>query len=768
MSDAAAPTTTTDQLRRALSSLQDLRSRLEAVEAGPPRADRHHRHGLPAARAPTTPTALWELLRGGGDAITETPADRWDADALYDPIPRPPARSPRGWGGFLDDIDRLRRRLLRHLAARGGADGPAAAPAARGGLGGARGRRPARRPARRHARPACSSACTATATTTTRCRPPTPPASTCTAAPGTSHSVVSGRLSYLLDLRGPSLAVDTACSSSLVAVHLAVQSLRRGECALALVGGRQRHPRPDVHDGRVADADDVADRPLPAVRRRRRRLRARRGLRRRACSSGCRDAVADGDRVLAVIRGSAVNQDGRSNGLTAPNGLAQEAVIRAALADAGADAGRGRADRGPRHRHAARRPDRGRGAGRRVRRPPPTGARAPSARSRRTSATSRARPASPALIKAVLGAARRRGPAAGALPTRSTRTSTWPARRSSIPTALAAVAAPAARPRGRGQLVRLVRHQRPRGRRRGARRAAAVAPPAGRACVRCCCALSARDDRRPALALARRTATCCAGADGPAAARDLRGGRRPRRSHHAAPARRRRPRRRPELVEQLDAVRRRRGPRGARRVGRSAAVRGGRSSAFVFPGQGSQWAGHGAGSCWPPSRSFRDAVERVRRGDRPPTSAGRCSTASIDADDVDSTTSTSSSPTLFAIQVALAALWRRVGRRARRRRRPQHGRGRRRARRRDPLARRRRPRHLPAQPPAAPHRRARRDGRRRARRRRRGRGDRRLEDRLVDRREQQPRRRPCSSGDPDGARRGDGRARRRPTCSAGG
>ena len=80
------------------------------------------------------------------------------------------------------------------------------------------------------------------------------------------------------------------------------------------------------------------------------------------------DAVADGDRVLAVIRGSAVNQDGRSSGLTVPNGPAQEAVIRAALAAAGVDTGGRRLRRGSRHGHGAGRSDRGAGAAGRLRR----------------------------------------------------------------------------------------------------------------------------------------------------------------------------------------------------------------------------------------------------------------------------------------------------------------------------------------------------------------------------------------------------------------
>ncbi|MEO1506831.1 MAG: beta-ketoacyl synthase N-terminal-like domain-containing protein [Cyanobacteria bacterium J06633_23] len=151
---------------------------------------------------------------------------------------------------------------------------------------------------------------------------------------GNAPSIAANRLSYCLHLQGPSLAVDTACSSSLVAVHLACQSLRLGECNLALAGGVNALLTPDLSiafsearmlaaDGRCKTFDAAAD-----------------GYGR---SEGCglvvlkrlSDAEKAGDRILAVIRGSAINQDGRSNGLTAPNGLAQQAVIRQALANAG-------------------------------------------------------------------------------------------------------------------------------------------------------------------------------------------------------------------------------------------------------------------------------------------------------------------------------------------------------------------------------------------------------------------------------------------------
>ena len=152
-------------------------------------------------------------------------------------------------------------------------------------------------------------------------------------ASGIAHSIASGRLSYVLGLQGPSISVDTACSSSLVAVHLACQGLRNGECRLALAGGVNVILSPEIFsalsrarmlaaDGKCKTFDAAAD-----------------GFVR---GEGCavvvlkrlEDALADGDRILALIRGSAVNQDGPSSGLTAPNGPSQESVIRDALANA--------------------------------------------------------------------------------------------------------------------------------------------------------------------------------------------------------------------------------------------------------------------------------------------------------------------------------------------------------------------------------------------------------------------------------------------------
>ena len=278
------------------------------------------------------PAAFWDLLERGGDAVTEVPPDRWDAGAYFDPALRRPGTASTRWGGFLDGVADFdpeffgispaeavgmdpQQRLLLEVAWEAVEDAGIAAGTLAGTPTGV--------------------FVGISNSDQTRLLGTHPDALDMHHGTGTALSIAANRLSYLFDLRGPSVAIDTACSSSLVAVHQAVQSLRRGECTVALAGGVNvmltshlaavfSRARMMSEQGRCATFDADADGYVRA--------------------EGCgvlvlkplSAAVADGDRVLAVVRGSAVNSGGRSNGLTAPSGDAQRAVVRTALAAAGA------------------------------------------------------------------------------------------------------------------------------------------------------------------------------------------------------------------------------------------------------------------------------------------------------------------------------------------------------------------------------------------------------------------------------------------------
>lgn len=151
---------------------------------------------------------------------------------------------------------------------------------------------------------------------------------------GASSSVAVGRIAYVLDLQGPVMQVDTTCSSSHLAIHLACQSLRQRECRQALAGGIQLMLSPAATIGfcrMKALSPDGRCKTFDASANGYGRGEGGGVLVLRRLS----DALAEGDNILALIRGSAVNHDGSSSGLTVPNGLAQEAVIRQALANAG-------------------------------------------------------------------------------------------------------------------------------------------------------------------------------------------------------------------------------------------------------------------------------------------------------------------------------------------------------------------------------------------------------------------------------------------------
>ncbi|GIF47060.1 polyketide synthase 2/polyketide synthase 5 [Asanoa ferruginea] len=151
------------------------------------------------------------------------------------------------------------------------------------------------------------------------------------------HCVAAGRISYLLGLHGPAVSVDTACSSGLVAVHQAAQALRERECDLAVAGAVNL-----VVDERTTREFTRFGMLSPTGRCRAFDERADGFVRSEGAGAvvlkRLGDALRDGDRILAVVRGSAVNQDGRSDGLSAPSAEAQEAVYRAALVRAGLDA----------------------------------------------------------------------------------------------------------------------------------------------------------------------------------------------------------------------------------------------------------------------------------------------------------------------------------------------------------------------------------------------------------------------------------------------
>lgn len=143
---------------------------------------------------------------------------------------------------------------------------------------------------------------------------------------GNMESIIAGRISYLLDLKGPSMVVNTACSSSLAAIHLACQALLNGECSMAAVGSVKiciapidRKEQGDIGTGSSSQKSNTFDEAADGI-----------GLGEGAAAillKPLEAAIADGDNIYAVIKGSAMNQDGTSNGITAPNGEAQTDVI---------------------------------------------------------------------------------------------------------------------------------------------------------------------------------------------------------------------------------------------------------------------------------------------------------------------------------------------------------------------------------------------------------------------------------------------------------
>ncbi len=320
-------------LKRAFLALEEMQTKLKQVEDSQTEPIAIIGMGCRFPGGANDPEAFWQLLRNGVNAIEEVPENRWDINAYYDGNPETPGKISTRSAGFLQSevdkfdahffgispreaisIDPQQRMLLEvswETIENAGIAPSSLMKSKTGVFVGIN----ASDYAQMQLRDNDTSNLNAYSFT------------------GTTFSVAAGRLSYMLGLQGPNLAIDTACSSSLVSVHLACQSLRSKECNLALAGGVNLMLAPQTSvvlskmralapDGRCKTFDAGAD-----------------GYGR---GEGCgivllkrlSDAEKDGDNILALIRGSAINHDGPSSGLTVPNGLAQQELIRAALANA--------------------------------------------------------------------------------------------------------------------------------------------------------------------------------------------------------------------------------------------------------------------------------------------------------------------------------------------------------------------------------------------------------------------------------------------------
>ena len=319
-------------LKGALVELKKMRAELDSAERAKTEPIAIVGMGCRFPGGVNNPETYWQLLHNGVDAITEIPSDRWDVDAYYDRNKEVPGKMYTRYGAFIDDVDRFdpqffeispreamsmdpQQRLLLEVTWEALENGGIAPQSLRGSQTGV-----------------FMGVCfddyakfNVKSVDTTRID--------AYDALGNFRSVAAGRISYFLGLHGPTMQLDTTCSSALLGVHLACQSLRNRESNIALAGGVNLMLEPGTTvgfsklkalspDGRCKTFDATAN-----------------GY---ARGEGCgvvvlkrlSDAIADGDLIHGLVRGSAANHDGRSNGLTAPNGSAQEALLHQALNNA--------------------------------------------------------------------------------------------------------------------------------------------------------------------------------------------------------------------------------------------------------------------------------------------------------------------------------------------------------------------------------------------------------------------------------------------------
>ncbi len=321
-------TETQDQLERALAAIDRMAARLEASERSrvEPIAIVGAGCRFPGA---VNLAGFWKLLMEGGDATGPVPAERKDFWSCFDRDVDSPGKSDFRHGGFIGNLTEFDAPFFRISPKEAAAMDPQ------------------QRLLLELAWESLEDACippehlfqSATGVFIGACsadfalwRARNIPRERIDAylGTGTALSVAAGRISYFLGLCGPAMTIDTACSSSLVAVHQAISALRLGECNLALAGGVSLLLAPELSigfskarmlaaDGRCKTFDAAADGFARAEGG---------GL---IVLKRLRDAIRDGDRIRATIAGSAVNQDGASGGLTVPSGPSQEDVIRRSL-----------------------------------------------------------------------------------------------------------------------------------------------------------------------------------------------------------------------------------------------------------------------------------------------------------------------------------------------------------------------------------------------------------------------------------------------------